>query len=167
MVDRELRKKIQNADGFRDGLAEVRRRIDAMTDDDCVQPNPHEAAMREALADIKGWNPGHAKAIEDFIVEQRRWFLEFANLLIDSDYFQCELRDIEPRERAVKAAKVAKANDPKAQAMLEIREAWKLAHRPGASFAKEMALKYQTAGIDLSEGGIKNAISRWRRESSS
>ena len=71
------------------------------------------------------------------------------------------------QELALKGGKARLKNDPKARAMLEIREAWEVARRSGASFAKEMAMKYQTAGLDLTEGGIKNAITRWRKESSS
>lgn len=55
------------------------------------------------------------------------------------------------------------ANDPRSQAMIEIRTEWERRRRPGASFARDMAIKYQTRGIGISEGGIKNAIGRWRR----
>ncbi|MBS0216375.1 MAG: hypothetical protein JSR50_11560 [Proteobacteria bacterium] len=68
-----------------------------------------------------------------------------------------------PRLAGLKRAE----NDPKAKAMHEIRREWENRQQPGRGFAKEMAFKYQQEGVDLSEGGIKNAISRWRRESSS
>ena len=57
--------------------------------------------------------------------------------------------------------------DPKSRAMKEIQSEWQRAGRPGASFARDIAKKYHLAGIELTEGGIKNAISRWRKESSS
>lgn len=55
-------------------------------------------------------------------------------------------------------------SDPKSLAMREIRAEWERRQRPGASFAREMARHYQLQDIDISEGGIKNAIGRWRRE---
>lgn len=59
------------------------------------------------------------------------------------------------------------ARDPKSQAMAEIRAEWERRQRPGGGFAGEMARKFQQRGIDISEGGIKNAIGRWRKSSSS
>lgn len=57
--------------------------------------------------------------------------------------------------------------DPKAVAMRDVRDQWdamqagKVHHRSDAQFARDMMKRH---GGDLSEGGIKNAISRWRRE---
>lgn len=62
---------------------------------------------------------------------------------------------------------VRAAKDPKSIAMKEIRAEWEQRNRPGASFAREMAVKYQMDGTEISEGSIKNAIGRWRREKSS
>lgn len=55
-------------------------------------------------------------------------------------------------------------DDPKAKAMSLIRAEWEKKNRPGASFARDMARMFQKQGIDISEGGVKNAISRWRKE---
>lgn len=59
------------------------------------------------------------------------------------------------------------ANDPKVPAMEAIKAEWERRHRPGGKFAHDMAIKYQGQGVDISEGGIKNAITRWRKEPSS
>jgi len=68
------------------------------------------------------------------------------------------------RTRGSRDAAISRwGNDPKSRAMSEIRAEWLRRGRPGAGFAREMAIKYQNVGTDLSEGGIKNAISRWRR----
>jgi hypothetical protein len=69
----------------------------------------------------------------------------------------------EHRHQSARGGKAKAANDPKAKAMAEIREEWERRRRPGASFAREMHGKF--AGILESEGSIKNAISRWRKES--
>ena len=54
-------------------------------------------------------------------------------------------------------------SDPKAQAMQDIRKEWEEQGRPRAPFAKNMSSKYQLKGIDISKGGIDNAIARWRK----
>lgn len=69
----------------------------------------------------------------------------------------------EHRQQRARGGKAKAANDPKAKAMAEIREEWERRRRPGASFAREMHSKF--AGILESEASIKNAISRWRKES--
>lgn len=69
------------------------------------------------------------------------------------------------RAQAVRGGEARKRGSPKTAAMEEIRKEWTLRNRPGAGFALEMAVKYQRKGVDLSEGGIKNAIVRWRRGS--
>jgi hypothetical protein len=58
-------------------------------------------------------------------------------------------------------------SDPKGRAMFEIRAEWERRQRPGGAFARLMARKFQEQGVDISEGGIKNAIARWRASSSS
>ncbi len=69
----------------------------------------------------------------------------------------------EQRQQRVRGGKTKAANDPKSKAMAEIRGEWERRFRPGASFAREMHGRY--AGIIDSEASIKNAISRWRKES--
>lgn len=71
------------------------------------------------------------------------------------------------REPQSKGGKSRAEKDPKAQAMIEIEKVWRSRNRPGGKFAADMAREYQTRGIDLTEGGIRNAITRWRKESSS
>lgn len=55
--------------------------------------------------------------------------------------------------------------NPKSAAMAAIKDEWRRQHRPGGGFARTMAARYQREGLDITEGGIKNAISRWRKES--
>lgn len=69
--------------------------------------------------------------------------------------------------RARKGAKARAAKDPKARAMEAIRAEWERRHRPGGKFAADMARQHQQQGIEISEGSVKNAITRWRKESSS
>lgn len=72
---------------------------------------------------------------------------------------------LEIRSQGSRDAAVARwKGDPKGRAMREIRTEWERRRRPGGSFAREMARHYQQKEIDLTEGGIKNAIGRWRRE---
>ncbi|WP_166207199.1 hypothetical protein [Cognatiluteimonas telluris] len=73
------------------------------------------------------------------------------------------------RAQAAFAAKQAVQNNPKVAAMLRIKEEWlsmaneKSVFLRDAEFARRMAKKYS---IITSEGSIKNAISKWRKEMS-
>lgn len=72
----------------------------------------------------------------------------------------------EYRQQRARGGKNKAANDPKVRAMSEIKIEWLRQHRPGGAFARDMAIKYQREGLDISEGGIKNAIGRWRKDPS-
>ena len=67
--------------------------------------------------------------------------------------------------RKANSAKLAK--DPKVAAMNAIYSEWEMRGRPRAAFAREMAIQYQASGVDIAEGSIKNAMTRWRKKSSS
>lgn len=168
MHDQE-RKKINNAGGFRQGLEEIKERIDAMIDDGTDHPNPHEPAMRQALAEIEEWNPGCAKAIEDFIVAERRWFHEFANLLIDSDYFQCVLREIEPKERGARAIAVRHSRlDPVRDWLAEERK--KHPHGSRRSFVRKRVdeVRRRASEVDFTmsvdDESVAETMTGWLRK---
>lgn len=67
---------------------------------------------------------------------------------------------------ASRAAQARHAGDPRSAAMKAVKAHWtemligKAKHRSDAQFARDMMKDY---GEILSEGGIKNAISRWRK----
>lgn len=68
---------------------------------------------------------------------------------------------------AKRNAKKRAAADPKAQAMRSIEKAWDDAGRPDASkFASERAMEHQLRGIEITQGGIYNALRRYEKKSS-
>ncbi len=72
------------------------------------------------------------------------------------------------KRQAASAAAARWATDPKRAAMNDVKKKWEAMksgaapHRSDAQFARDMMRDY---GDVLSEGGIKNAISRWRKKS--
>lgn len=114
-----------------------------------------------------------AAAIVAFLEENRDRKLEVQSSYADyiriaemdkaGAWLDHQLRKKSERLRA--GGRARHANDPKSEAMDAIKVEWERRHRPGAAFAREVAVKYQSQGLDISEGGIKNAIGRWRRES--
>ena len=89
-----------------------------------------------------------------------------ADMESDASELRALIADLQKSLRA-RGAVARWNNDPKSQAISEVKEKW-LAMKSGASryrsdaqFSREMMRDY---GELLSEGGIKNAIVRWRRE---
>ncbi len=100
-------------------------------------------------------------------------FDEYARLaVVAADFLRMfmaaqELSATSRKRQAATAAAVRWATDPKGAAMNDVKNKWECMqsgetpHQSDAQFARNMMKEY---GDVLTEGGIKNAISRWRKE---